>query len=380
MDNVAAPDRMLTLTLIALVCGSFLIISFLVFARSQTENRLANQWLSLFLLCIGLLLFEDCLSRSGAYDRFPHLFGAFDLVVFSLAPCLYLSIRHFVTPDARFARTAFLNFLPSLLFVLLNSSSYFLSTEAKQQFIRQNLADTGANTVYSLAFIGVLFGQCMIYWVLSYRKLLVHQDNIRQVSASVEPVNLRWLRNVLVGVLLLIGFWMAEGVLNTHISTQLATVGYLFGAYYIGYYAVQQKTIYPYRPEEIQALTEVIDQKTLRTPPDVELLKGKLTELMTTQKLYLDSDLNLLRLAETMHLSTHDLSALINNGFGVNFYQYVNAYRIEESKKLLKNSKYDHLSMVGIAFEAGFNSKTVFNTTFKAATGLSPTDYRKSSR
>lgn len=78
-----------------------------------------------------------------------------------------------------------------------------------------------------------------------------------------------------------------------------------------------------------------------------------------------------------MGLSVHELSALINEGFGENFAQFVNRHRVEESKTLLLSEKCAHLSMVGIAFEAGFNSKTAFNTAFKKLVGVSPTAYRE---
>lgn len=97
---------------------------------------------------------------------------------------------------------------------------------------------------------------------------------------------------------------------------------------------------------------------------------------METRKPYLDSELNLIRLAEMLSVSTHHLSYVINTGFEKNFFQYVNEFRVEQAKKLLKetNSK---LSILGIAYESGFNSKTSFNTTFKKLTGQTPSEFRK---
>jgi AraC-like DNA-binding protein len=79
-----------------------------------------------------------------------------------------------------------------------------------------------------------------------------------------------------------------------------------------------------------------------------------------------------------MQLSPHELSYLINVGFENNFYNFVNSYRVEESKTLLTSPKHQHLSMLGIAFEAGFNSKTAFYTAFKKMTGVSPTEFKTS--
>lgn len=365
---------MTALALVALTCGSFLMVSFLVFTKSRTENSMANRWLGLFLTFVGLLLLEDVLVRAEVFIRLPHLSGLFDWVVFSIAPCIYLAIRYFTSPNQKQRASTVLHFLPSLLFVLYHLPEYLLSTTAKQRLIEQASAN---GPWYESVFVAALSCQIILYWGFSLRQLLRHQKAIRQIRASVETVDLRWLLNVLIGVLLLLLFWLTEGFYRNHLATHIATTGYLVVAYYIGYYAMQQSSVYPYKPQDIAAITAIIEQKPVKLPTGAEELKAKLNQVMASQKPYLDNGLNLLQLADLMHLSTHELSALINTGLGTNFYQYVNAYRVEESKRLLTNPAYDHFSMVGIAYEAGFNSKTVFNTTFKTITGLSPTAYRR---
>jgi AraC-like DNA-binding protein len=118
-------------------------------------------------------------------------------------------------------------------------------------------------------------------------------------------------------------------------------------------------------------------RKQLLSEEKLNTLKAVLLEKMQAEKPYLDPELNLPSLARQMDLSVHEMSELINLGFGENFAQFVNRHRLEESKRLLLSEKHAHLSMVGIAFEAGFNSKTAFNTAFKKMVGVSPTEYRE---
>src|SRR5690606_28387216 len=99
--------------------------------------------------------------------------------------------------------------------------------------------------------------------------------------------------------------------------------------------------------------------------------------LMELEKPYLNSELNLVKLAEQMNLSTHQLSFLINNAFGENFFNFINRYRVRKAKELLKDPDYDHFNVLVIAYESGFNSKTSFNNTFKKMTAYTPTEYRK---
>ncbi|WP_281979263.1 helix-turn-helix domain-containing protein [Tenacibaculum mesophilum] len=100
---------------------------------------------------------------------------------------------------------------------------------------------------------------------------------------------------------------------------------------------------------------------------------------MKTKHLYLDNNINLASLAEEMQITSHQLSYVINNGFNQNFYQFINSYRIEKAKKLLMDKSSEKLSILGIAFESGFSSKTAFNTTFKKLTNQTPSEFKKQS-
>jgi AraC-like DNA-binding protein len=111
--------------------------------------------------------------------------------------------------------------------------------------------------------------------------------------------------------------------------------------------------------------------------PRIEPFKDELIAFMEREKPYLDSELSLPKLAEQMNVSVHFLSQVINTSLNENFFQFINRYRIEESKKLLVCDSKAHYTIVQIAYDAGFNSKTTFNTTFKKLTGISPSEYQR---
>lgn len=155
---------------------------------------------------------------------------------------------------------------------------------------------------------------------------------------------------------------------------------YWLGTFFLGYYAIQQKEIYPFAPQELAEIAAIIQEQPLAHPSAScvdEARKEQLRHLMENEKPYLDPELSLPKLAQLMHCSTHELSHLINQGFERNFYQFINSYRIEESKRLLSDPQLDYLTILAIGFEAGFNSKTTFNTTFKQLVGMSPVEFRK---
>lgn len=111
---------------------------------------------------------------------------------------------------------------------------------------------------------------------------------------------------------------------------------------------------------------------------EAERLQGRLSHLMKSEKLYLDPKLKLKGLADKMRVSSHLMSQFLNDNLNMSFASYVNEYRIEEACKLIHTA--DHLSLEGIGYEVGFNSKSTFFTTFKKTKGKTPAEYQKASQ
>ncbi|HEU4496044.1 MAG TPA: helix-turn-helix domain-containing protein, partial [Flavobacterium sp.] len=196
---------------------------------------------------------------------------------------------------------------------------------------------------------------------------------------------LRWLRHVVVSVLVIAVFFIIE--ILSHFPNYcyvILELSYLAGFFAIAYFSIRQKEIYPFTAGQKNEIISVAvkessgKQEPRRLIEDNELaeLKAAMLHLMENEKPFLDSELTLVRLASMMDISLHQLSYLINTGFGENFYQFVNRYRIEEAKKLILDDEMGHLNFQGIASEAGFNSKSAFNAAFKKFTGLTPSEYK----
>jgi AraC-like DNA-binding protein len=118
-------------------------------------------------------------------------------------------------------------------------------------------------------------------------------------------------------------------------------------------------------------------EKSTLTPERAEQYLARLLHVMETEKPYTDGDLTLPRLAARLSISTHHLSRVINERAGQNFFDFVNAYRVEEAKRRLADPSKKHRSLLAIAEEVGFNSKSAFNTAFKKHANMTPSDFRK---
>ena len=116
-------------------------------------------------------------------------------------------------------------------------------------------------------------------------------------------------------------------------------------------------------------------KKLLFKDQELKKYKTRLIDLMEQKDLYLDPELTLRSLAEYMNLPANHMSQLLNKGFNQNFTEYVNTYRLEHFKKLLQTTDSHHLTVLALAYDSGFNSKTVFNTFFKNKEGITPKAY-----
>lgn len=103
----------------------------------------------------------------------------------------------------------------------------------------------------------------------------------------------------------------------------------------------------------------------------------KITQLMVLEKIYLNENLSLKEFALHLKADPNFISFILNSHLNNNFYDFVNRYRIEEIKNKLNDPAYKHLTLLGIALESGFNSKTTFNRVFKQVTGITPTEFQK---
>jgi AraC-like DNA-binding protein len=112
-------------------------------------------------------------------------------------------------------------------------------------------------------------------------------------------------------------------------------------------------------------------------PEDSQLYLDQLLDFMEKEKPYRQPNITIQELADTMQISKHHLSQVINERLEKNFYDFINQYRVAEAQLLLVNPKYRHLTNLAVAEEAGFNSKATFNAVFKKQTGQTPSEYVK---
>lgn len=361
--------------ILVLNTGCLFFIVFINVLRKDKSNKLANIWFSIFLISLVIASFSSNMLSHNLDQSFPHLFKLTDLTAFALAPSLYLATNYFTIPKSRMDKYVWLHFLPVLSFFFINGKYFFIPSNELSQILR-----TSPNSTLYRWLEFALLSQCLVYLFLIFIRLYHFKVRRKYYEAS-NSKPLQWLLNSVIGISLLFVLWLLD---LTGQAPYFITMAYSCCILYVGYWVVNQREVFPYVVENKVALTQFLNSAyepeniTIDNDKVTDNQKASILNLMDEKKPHLDNELNIFKLSELYGCSVHQMSAIINQVFAENFNQFINRYRVEESKKMLCDKEYSNLTILAIAYNSGFNSKTVFNITFKNLTGKTPSEYKKS--
>ncbi|WP_170827274.1 helix-turn-helix domain-containing protein [Arcticibacter eurypsychrophilus] len=225
--------------------------------------------------------------------------------------------------------------------------------------------------------------QFLVYWLLAFFRIRRHQRNIQLLASELQSIQLDWLYYLLFFLLGMYLLWLNTVYFHIEFTDKITAPAYLLASFFIAFYAFKQKEVFAYSEPVLKDLDNIFETTNETLSQDrleeeqVQAIKNRIQNFMSSTEIYLDTGLSLPALAHATGYAVHDLSFVINRGFNENFYQFINSYRLEKAKILLRSADCQHLNIAGIAFACGFNSKTVFNTAFKKLTGLTPSEYKK---
>ena len=368
-----------------------LLFAILCWYRGRRQERLSDILLGWLLFLNAVKIAYWMLGFAGWYDthdRFTSFmfYFPFENLVW-MGPLLYFYFLSLTNSDFRFKKAHWPHLVLPLSMVLLvlvkflvDFSVYypFEPGEEYQFGTKGPLADlTRITPVQFIGYMSFLF--YLRKTMLAYRRYLEYVP--RHFSFS-EGISFRWIRQILYaisgGILIFLLFeilQLVRGVGNSYILDWYAYFGLGFLVYYISIagYLSPGRLSYQlhFQPEDPPKFEPEVPGPEPETMIDQEL-KKRLMKFMEENKPYLDPELSLQKLARQLGIQANALSRLINDGTVRNFNDFINVYRVQDMMNMLRSGEQKTQTLLGIAFDCGFNSKATFNRAFKKATGLSP--------
>jgi len=271
-------------------------------------------------------------------------------------------------------------FIPYLLYFSLLTLPVLISAYQKKYIFAYLILANDFHYVrdfIELTFIG-------IFLLLSLQRFHRTKSNLKNLFSIIEYKNIQWLGAFIIGLLVLVVINVLVLTMETAngMSTNLdfvTVLSFLLFISYLGYFGMNQSQVFvPDYLMENSSDEKTIEKRSYISEEEVREVEKKMKSIFETEKLYRDDSLTLSKLANALHTSDKKLSFYLNHHLNITFYDFVNRYRVQEFKSILQNETKANLSMLGIAYECGFKSKSSFNRVFKKETGLSPSQYKDS--
>ncbi|MDM8001400.1 MAG: helix-turn-helix transcriptional regulator [Bacteroidota bacterium] len=341
-------------------------------------NRIMTAWV--FLFCLEMIF---ALVNRTVLDMY-----SFPFIAFTYGPLLYFYVRHMIRPSLQFSPWNLLHSIPFLVF-------FAVSVIFREEPIFDDL--TGFLVRDRFIPLRIVYGACFLlsvsaYSILSFNEIRRHQIRLRdEISYTSAKLTLNWLKILsatfytgYVIVFILGGIDIIGGLLPFD-PYVLTFVLITFFSFAYSFYAIRQPEIleFPSSAPEGEAGSGTGEsnggryaKSGLRDDQADEYLT-RLLRFMDDEKPFLNGDLTISDLARKTGIPKHYITEVLNEKYGRNFFSFINEYRVREVLSRINDPRYQHYTILAIAFDSGFNSKSTFNSFFKAYTGKTPSTYRQ---
>lgn len=358
-----------------------IFLSIILTYKSRLKGN--NAWLiALFVLLIGIVISAPLLN-----DWLGEPIGSFmvDPLIWLIGPSFYLYILSFSKKqrpiDYLLHSLAFLVYIPVLYFFFVQNVTAGLKRPELQK-------------VYSSTFlvtIGLLkFFHLFVYVFLSFKALTKHKKKVKQVFADLAGKDLAWLRYMLAAFVFLSVVSLLLYILALQYpqyQDQLSLLNLALLSVFIltiSFYAFHQNTLFDYdmyadKPQQLEDLIIKDEgpkyEKSGLKEEEVQEIKQKI-QAFIQEKRYLNPNVTLGSMSENIGVYPHKVSEVLGKHMQTSFYDLINSHRVDDIKNAIHDPAFSHLTILSIAYDFGYNSKSTFNTAFKKFTGTTPSAYK----
>ena len=366
------------LMMITLQCALFALLLWLT-NRKEIKSTF---FLAAFLFAHALIPINELMMwgaefKDHARQNWSNFYFVPGIAYYLDGPLLFLCIKSLVFRDFILKRVDLLHLLPFAIYCLFIILTFYGNPLSVRIDMLNNLSFVYSNSFVTVEFFSKLIR--VIYAIACFVLINRYGIRLQDKHSNMEKAHISWLRALVMGFMVVMSF---ELILSaSKIFTHYHLIYFYMGLtrYYTTFLLVNLLVFTSIR---FFGMFEQVNEEELpKKPIDDFSINSEEAESIDKRikqgQLYMDPDITLDSLADTLEIMPRDLSMIINRHFGANFYTIINSYRIEEAKKMLKDQAMKNITITAIYLAVGFNSKSVFYTFFKKLEGVTPTKYRQ---
>lgn len=355
---------------------------------NKRNKSLGDYVLFVWFILLAIMLIAYSLEVIGIEDQFPIFWSLNTSLPMLIGPITLLYVLAYTKRDQNIHPLFALHFLPYIIFTAIVCLKMTVYSEPT---VRENITvieDARAPVFFIFEQVRILIGP--IYLTICLYVLKKHTVRINRYFSYTEDIDLRWIRNVIRMLVLIYATVIVMNIIsnwNEFIPWRLGdNIIYLMVTVTVfvnGYYGIKQQIIFSPATNSDSKKKSKQNKKSQYLKSGLSAAESKahldaLLSYMEQEQPYLDGKLSLVQVADHLGISTNHLSQVINSELNKNFFDFINGYRVELIKQKMNDSSNSHLTLLGMAYESGFNSKSSFNSIFKKYTGTTPSQYVRS--
>lgn len=335
-----------TIQIIALLQGLFVLYVLFI---NRKDYKKTTFWL-LFGSLLSVLFYIIGDDKNNLFVENTDWF-LFDNTLF--VTFLFLFFRYFKSGIEKFSKFDYLFFLPNCIYLILELTEIKLGQESNLVEIFEAIIEL----VFIVYLLSILFSINSVkkkHWIVYF----------------VIPIVILFVLSFANDILRIIGLTELPFFKDQNFNTYLLlVVAFLF--YFITFKLLNNDIEILPKNEIIKYKNSILNEKL------ISKYKTDLINLMEKDKLFLNGKLSIQDVSEKLNIPRQYISEVLNEHMNTNFQDFINEYRVEEFIARLKNDQNNHFTLLGIASDVGFNSKSSFNAIFKKFKGLTPTQFKK---
>lgn len=374
-------DLFAIIILLGVVQGFFLAFFFLT---TQKGNKVAHRYLGLFLFSMAFAITEVLLGYTNYTFQTLYLVDMAEPLNFTVAPLSFLYIQTYITE--RFTKTQLLHFIPFFAYLIYMSvlfyplpdiphyNSYLYAFHPEMARVPCDYTEKEWYYFFKHHVNDLMFAHMVIYTLAGFYIVFKAFKKEGLKLSSNQNTKLSWARNQAVSLASIVIIFLVVKRTFIHDLGDHILAGHITLIIYAISFSVISRSKFFHDEQQVKT-TKKYEKSSLTSDIQDNTL-SKLTELMETEKPFLNASFSLPALAKMLVVSPHHLSQILNEKLGYSFFDYTATYRIKEAQRLLLSPENAHIKIEEIAEMVGYNSKSAFNTSFKKIVGQTPSQFR----